>query len=283
MNIPPFPTLVKMGVTLFGKGKKHVKRTFVVFDLIYVKKGVLYMSEADKRYQIDAGKYIILAPSLEHFGYKGCDTESTYYWLHFIVEGDYSINERVDLNWGDIRVKEGDFVVPNKYSFQIPRFGEIKHTTFVEKIFENMITMNDSLAPDFPLRQQIYFEELLLQLQQEAMRIPSATERITEKALQYIQQYYKTDIKMEDLAKELHFHTDYITRCMQKTIGKSPIQYLNQYRISQAKRLLTTTNDKVMTISKNVGISDHTYFSKLFKKMEGVNPSEYRQLSQRES
>ncbi|WP_078548194.1 AraC family transcriptional regulator [Litchfieldia alkalitelluris] len=283
IHIPPFPSFIKMGEATLSIGKKHFKRTFHIFDLIYVTEGVVYISENGFKYEIRCGEYLILAPGFEHFGFKGCEVESKYFWIHFNVEGEYYLKKTKEINWGNIKIKEGDFISPHHFLLQIPQFGKITQTKFVENIFMNMLDEGVTTSPDFPLRQQIYFQELMIQLQKEAMTIPSATESVTDKTLQFIQMHYKEDIKMEDIAGELHFHTDYITRCMQKTIGVSPIHYLNQYRIAQAKKLLTSTNDKVMVISKSVGIQDHTYFSKLFKKIEGVSPSEFRQFSQRDS
>ncbi|MFC4322335.1 AraC family transcriptional regulator [Litchfieldia salsa] len=283
IDVPPFPVFVKMGEATLPVGKKHFKRTFSVFDLIYVVEGKMFLSEDNSNFEIGKGEYICLLPGLEHFGYKGCEVETKYFWIHFRIQEEFLIKKRKEINWGNILVSEGDFVTPSKYVFQIPRFGKVNQSNYIESIFENMLNVGVTNTPDFPLRQQIYFEELLLQLQKDVMTIPTATENVTEKTLNYIQRNYKEDIKMDDIARELHFHSDYITRCMQKTIGMSPIHYLNKYRIAQAKRLLTNTNDKVMTISKSIGIQDHTYFSKLFKKVEGVSPSEYRQFSQRES
>jgi YesN/AraC family two-component response regulator len=57
--------------------------------------------------------------------------------------------------------------------------------------------------------------------------------------------------------------------------------YLNQYRMNQAKTLLATTDEKVASISKEVGIVDSTYFSKLFKRLEGMSPLEYRNVIHR--
>jgi AraC-like DNA-binding protein len=63
---------------------------------------------------------------------------------------------------------------------------------------------------------------------------------------------------------------------VQKTIGMSPMQYVTYYRLSKAKRLLSTTDVKISAIAKEVGIEDVTYFSRLFKRMEGMTPQEYR-------
>nr|WP_272899213.1 helix-turn-helix transcriptional regulator [Caldalkalibacillus salinus] len=93
--------------------------------------------------------------------------------------------------------------------------------------------------------------------------------------------HYQEPVKMEDLGQALLFHPDYITRCMQQMTGLSPLQYLRQYRLSIAKHLLATTNKKMSSISKDVGILDPTYFSKLFKKTEGLTPIEYRRVVRR--
>ncbi|MCA1031011.1 helix-turn-helix domain-containing protein [Bacillus timonensis] len=279
--IPPFPTLIKSGEGHFRMGKKHFKRVFTVFDFIYVTSGKLFMTENGIDYELSKGQYIILIPGLEHFGTKNCTEDTKFHWIHFKIHGEFDLTDNNEINWGNVYLKEGDFVEPPQYHFQIPRTGQVKYTDHLEKYFEYMLGTEKLHTPDSRLRQQIYFEEFLIQLQKEAMSIPSATEGISEMVIAYIQQNYQMDIKMEDLARDLHFHSDYITRCVQKTLGISPIQYLQQYRMSQAKRLLASTNDKVMTISKNIGILDHTYFSKLFKKMEGMTPSEYRQFAQR--
>ncbi|SFB11715.1 MULTISPECIES: response regulator transcription factor [unclassified Bacillus (in: firmicutes)] len=280
-SIPPFPTLIKAGDFVFQKGTKHFKRTYTVFDLLYVRTGTLYITEDNKKYEVSEGQYLILRPGLEHFGHKNSLVTTEIYWLHFQMEGNYSIQEESVLNWAAVLKDESTYTEPARYIFKIPCYGEVEHLEYIDKLFENIVSLADIQTPEYPLRQQIYFNDLILQLQIEAMRIPSATERLCEDALKYIRKNFQKDINMEDISKELLFHPDYITRCMQKTLGMSPVQYLNHYRISQAKRLLVTTNDKVMTISHEVGISDHTYFSKLFKKYEGTTPLEYRKMIQR--
>jgi YesN/AraC family two-component response regulator len=80
---------------------------------------------------------------------------------------------------------------------------------------------------------------------------------------------------MTDIAEHIHYHVDYITRCMQKTMGISLLQYLNEVR-------LASTNEKIKEIAKQVGIHDETYFSRLFRKKEGMSPQEYRRMLQRE-
>ena len=65
-------------------------------------------------------------------------------------------------------------------------------------------------------------------------------------------------------------------RCFRSTIGTTPIQYLRQYRIQQAARLLTETRGKISDIAVGCGFLDMSYFTKAFREQMGCTPSEYR-------
>lgn len=283
-SIPPFPTFIRGGEFTFQKGKSHFSRVFTVFDLLYVKKGTLYMQEDEEQFEVHEGQYVILVPGKKHGGYRKCEEDTTYFWLHFVIPNDeYSIVADKELDWSFVYKKEPTFIEQGHYLFHIPQYGEVKRREIVEQQLENMLSFRegDAHVPDDYLKQQIYFSDFILQLQKEAFSIPSATEKVCQLAMKLIQVSYQQPISMTWLKEQLNFHPDYITRCMQKTIGISPIQYLTHYRLQQAKRLLVETEYKVSTISREVGIEDVTYFSKLFKKVEGTTPMEYRRLVHR--
>lgn len=280
-RLPPFPTFIKSGEAVFYKGNKHFRRTFHIFDLLYVTKGTLYMTENEKELTIKEGEYYILVPGFEHYGHKGCEEETHYIWFHFTIDGDYDIVPEIKLDWTKLSVKEGNFEESALFHFYIPQFNVITHRELLEQQLKQLTMLESEQTPDHKLRQQILFQEILLLLQKQAMHIPSATEKVSEEVLRYIRENYKKQIKMSDISMHLHFNADYITRCVQKTTGISPSQYLNQYRIAKAKRLLATTNDKISSICKEVGIEDQGYFSKLFRKMEGMSPGEYRRIVHR--
>ena len=61
-----------------------------------------------------------------------------------------------------------------------------------------------------------------------------------------------------------------------KVMGTSFIDYLNEYRLSMASRLLLTTSDNILEIAAECGYDNLSYFNRLFKKKFGVTPSAYR-------
>ncbi|KKB73406.1 MULTISPECIES: AraC family transcriptional regulator [Bacillus] len=278
-KIPPLPVLITCGEGVFKTGEKHVKREYSVFDLLYVIKGELFLTEGGKPFRVTEGEYIILIPGLEHYGHQGCLEDTHYFWLHFQEEA-YELADQGGENWTGLKLEHGTFETPPLYSLRLPRKGKVDQKAFIEKQFRSLL--DDSAEnSDLPLRKQLLFEELLIHLQKEAFRIPSANERVASEAQRYIDRHYKEKLSMDQLSAALHYHQDYITRCMQKVFGQTPGQYANKARMHEAKRLLSVTNDKMSSIAEQVGIDDPTYFSKLFKQMEGMSPVEYRRMIKR--
>lgn len=95
----------------------------------------------------------------------------------------------------------------------------------------------------------------------------------------YIRMNYKSDLALDDIAKNLNFSPDYLSRIYKKSTGQSPLKYLIHLRINEAKRLLTTDLDlDIKTIGELVGYTDQYYFSRIFKNQTQYYPSEYRSL-----
>ncbi|KYD04550.1 AraC family transcriptional regulator [Bacillus atrophaeus] len=278
-TVPPFPVFIAAGEGVFKKGEMHARRIFSVFDLIYVKQGTLYITENDQTFSVGGGEYILLSPGLEHFGSRGCEENTSYYWLHF-DEKRYEFTQKGGNNWAELLQEKGSFEEPARYRLALPRKGKVQRPLFMEKQFDSLMDYTAENS-DLPLRKQILFEELLLHLQKESFQIPSAKERVAWDAARYLQEHYKERVTIKDLSHALHYHQDYVTRCMQQVLGVTPGQYTNRVRMTEAKRLLSSTNDKMGVIAETIGMEDPTYFSKLFKQTEGVSPIEYRKIVSR--
>lgn len=92
-----------------------------------------------------------------------------------------------------------------------------------------------------------------------------------------IQTSYHQDIRIESIADNMHLNRSYLSALFKQETGKSIKQYLQNYRITQAERLLTSTNLPIYEISYATGFQDPMYFSKLFKSTLGITPSQYRE------
>lgn len=101
--------------------------------------------------------------------------------------------------------------------------------------------------------------------------------KVVERAMEYIRQNYKNDITLEDVANAIFISPYYLSHLFRDELGITFIEYLTKIRIEEASRLLLTTNMSIIRIAEEVGYSDSSYFSKVFKKLQNVTPSQYRQ------
>ena len=100
------------------------------------------------------------------------------------------------------------------------------------------------------------------------------------KIIKYINTYYSENITLKDVAKVVNLNPNYISQVFKKSAGTTFSHYLTNLRITQAKKLLTTTNISINEISLQSGFNDYFYFLKTFKKYTGKTPSEYRNLAE---
>ena len=91
-----------------------------------------------------------------------------------------------------------------------------------------------------------------------------------------IQTSYHQDIRIEAIADNMHLNRSYLSALFKQETGKSMKQYLQNYRLTQAQNLLTSTSLPIYEISYAVGFQDPMYFSRLFKSTLGITPNQYR-------
>jgi len=83
-------------------------------------------------------------------------------------------------------------------------------------------------------------------------------------------------ITLEEAAEIMYMNPSYFSSYFKKETGMNFSDYLNTVRISYAKQFLSLPDYKVYEICEKVGFSDLSYFCRVFRKMEGISPSEYR-------
>lgn len=92
----------------------------------------------------------------------------------------------------------------------------------------------------------------------------------------YIESHYMEDISLQDAAAQLHYSDAYFCRFFKQNFDKNFIMYLSEFRVEKAKELLSDVAVNIKDISQMVGFRDSSYFTKVFKRLTGVTPSEYR-------
>jgi len=97
-----------------------------------------------------------------------------------------------------------------------------------------------------------------------------------KQVLSYIHRHYQEPIRLKDLADLLGMSEEHFCRFFKKTMRRSPVSYINEYRMQQAKILLADTDSKILDIALQVGFDNLSYFITVFKNHYGLTPSQYR-------
>lgn len=109
----------------------------------------------------------------------------------------------------------------------------------------------------------------------------SRTESYVIKGIEYISSNYALPITINDIADYVGLSRSHLYRSFQSVLGKSPKEYLSEYRIKQACYLLTNSTMSVTDIAESVGFDNSLYFSKAFHKETGMPPTEYAREKQK--
>ena len=116
-------------------------------------------------------------------------------------------------------------------------------------------------------------EECFLDLS--AVQLSAKAEQI-KPALEYIEKNYAAPIRLETLARLAGMSPKYFCRCFREVVHRSPIDYVNYYRVECASFLLTSSNLTIAEIAQQCGYSDSSFFAKQFRQYKNQTPRQYR-------
>ena len=96
--------------------------------------------------------------------------------------------------------------------------------------------------------------------------------------LSYITDHYPEKLYVQDLASQVNMNEQYFCRFFKRSIGKTPIDYINDYRLNKVIRLLETGDAQITEICLECGFNNMGNFQRLFKRKTGITPLQYRKL-----
>lgn len=175
-------------------------------------------------------------------------------------------------------------ILPGHPAFQPIQgaFMNILHSS--GQIFRNA-SSRDSVAVTGDLTSQLYIKASLLTVLAALSehRLFTPTEKTSDKrvedikaVLTYIQDHYRDKIHISDLAAQVNLNDQYFCRFFKKALGRTPMGYINEYRIKQTRRILEETDLPVTEVCLECGYNNLGNFLREFRKQTGTTPLQYR-------
>ena len=236
-----------------------------VLHYILERRGLYQAGE--RRYRLEAGEGFLIEPNVPTFYQADQKEPWSYLWVGFggSRAGEY-------LNAMGLSARHPIFACDRDQELYSIVRDMMEHNTF-------------GIADD--LRRNGLLGVFLSVLAQGAGVVARDEEdkgnQYVKKAVSFIQSNYCNPIKVTDVADYVCINRSYLYTLFQNYLGMSPQQFLSTFRITKARELLDSTSYPIESIALSCGYNDALVFTKAFRAMKGMSPSQYRRLSHREN
>lgn len=232
------------------------------YVLIYCVDGCGFYVVDGERHEVKKNQYFIL-PAFKPHEYGTTEHNHwTIYWVHFCGTCAHVYAE------GAIQPQDISVTLHSRISDRISIFEEILTTLHAGNGIEDLRYASSLLH---------HFLASMRYLSQFRCAKPGVGVDIVEQAIHYMRENIEQHIAMDDVLRYIGYSQSHFSAMFKRKMGMSPISYFNRLKIEHACHLLKTTDLRMNQICYKVGIEDSLYFSRLFSKVMGISPTQYKE------
>ncbi len=256
------------------------------YELIVIADGMVHLQVNGKRLTLQAGDSLLMMPWESHTGWNPHEPQGRFFWVQFscdpglnefVLDRASELNivhaERTELRTAEI-LHEDLLIVPRQFR-NAQRYKLLG-------LFEELVETMNLPKGYFRFHATLLLGEMLRLmandfLKQSHLDTSFPASYITFRELvNHLNNSHESDISKATLERVLDRKYEYLCQVFKRYAGTTIHHYIHQLRVQRAKYLLDNTAKSVKEIAEDVGYPDPFYFSRMFKKMEGVAPQHYR-------
>lgn len=229
--------------------------------LIYCHEGGGTVKISNTIYDIEAGDFVIIPIKTPHT-YKADENNAwTIYWVHFKGNLSHQVISLLEKKTGlknFIQYNEKSIELFHEMYNQLERGYGSDTLVYANMCLSHFLTtflFNDKYNPSGILKNK----------------------DATDLVIDFLNKNISKVLSLEDMANEINLSASHFSYLFKKKTGFTPIEYFNHLKIQKACQYLLFTNLRIKEISGELGIEDYHYFSRLFKRVMGMPPNEYKE------
>lgn len=244
-----------------------------------------YVTEGAARILLPTGiqelkpDHLYLVPSFTTHSYL-CDTHFAHYYLHIYEDHQSESSILEDFSF-PTEIPAGDLELPLikrlcgiNPTMQLPQSDPTSYDnnpTLIKNIIKNK---QRTFCDKVESRGIVY--QLMARFLKDAQPKAEINDDRIQKVLSYIRKNIYKTIDIDSKVAISCLSKDHFIRLFRKEVNNTPLQYINQKKIEKAQLILITDSMPIKNISYLLAYEDHSYFNRLFKKLTGVTPQQYR-------
>ncbi len=234
-----------------------------------LKKGSLLYLHYDEWHSMQAAEGTTMAFYSVHFSWI-LATHSPESWAYHHDINYYLKNEKPSGQSWSILVEPG--LLPFPSTMMLSNYEGI------EELYVNLNRTYHEKEVGYAMELSILCQRLVQELCREHFFPADRKTNIKrlDCALEFIYRHYAERIRIEDLCGCVNLSESNLIKLFKNNLGRTPVDFINQVRINRAKELLLHTDMRVKEIAWNIGFADEFYFSRVFKKLEGKSPRDFK-------
>ncbi|MDO4293573.1 MAG: AraC family transcriptional regulator [Eubacteriales bacterium] len=250
---------------------KHEQFDLIDYELIVMTEGTLYLDYGQERYTVRPGEYLLLPPSdslRQGFRPAYC----SFYWLHFST-CQKELPQSLSVSRKKAVFSTEDF-------FTLPQTGTVPRP---EKLVVLMKQLQDLVKNKYPdnavnamttcILTELYGQ---LYLSSPISAATNAQKQIYLDIIDYIKTNISQDITVDGIAAQFGYSAKYISHRFNQISGVPLKRFILNQKIDAANFMLTDTNKTIAQIAQELGFSNGQNFTRIYKRISGLSPSEYR-------
>lgn len=232
--------------------------------IIYCVEGSGYVEINKKREEISPSQLVIIPVNTPHTYYAKEDDPWTIYWVHFAGESSSFFAELILQHL-------------NQYKNYLP-FNENRIRLFQEICF----ILERGYTIDNLRHVNMIFYNFLSSLLYEDKFNYARNENeydVVASIIELMQKKLEERISLQEFSQHAKLSVSYFSAIFHEKTGYSPIEYYNNLKVQRACQFLVLSDMTIKQISYKLGMTDQYYFSRMFSKLMGISPKEYRKLN----
>lgn len=247
-------------VGFFPKAKEHYREREEGADqyiLIYCTEGKGIIEVEDQIYRLEKSDAFCIPRNVRHKYYADEKEPWSILWVHFKGENTnyFPLEERKIVHINSRHSDNRMMVLFNLLFRVLERNYTIGNFIYISQVLSLILS-------------EIYFREKVDE--------SSVQDRHVTMVIRYMYQHLRENLTLEEISEEVQLSKSYLNAVFKAQTGKSPVEFFIHLKMQEACKLLKSTDYYIYEVSAELGYTDQYYFSRIFKKVVGVSPKDYK-------